>query len=142
MTTLDEAQHSYTILLPQQDEATALVDKYLEQLDPVLHFVHAPSLKQDLNLLYEHLDGGGSVDPNQTVLLLAILSSMSSYWDLSPCTKVFSDPRAASHVAGLYARMTLDVLEHGMFDTMIRDTQWKVRNWLTLQQSVGLLLQL
>ncbi len=44
--------------------------------------IHCPTFRRDLETLYRRLHQGQTVEPVSTVLLLAILASMGSYWGL------------------------------------------------------------
>ena len=103
------------ILLPNQDLATTLLNKYVEQLDPLQHLIHSPTTRRRIETLYAKFQVGERVEPNQTVLLLSILASIASYAGLSYglCkAQTFETPQVAINLAVLWLRTSLDILEH------------------------------
>jgi hypothetical protein len=82
-------------------------------MDPVQHLIHGPTARQSVKQLYRKLHLGEHVEPNETVLLLTTLTSISSYWGLSESSSsAFDTKQTAINVAVLWLRMALDVLEH------------------------------
>lgn len=85
----------------------------MEHLDPTQHFIHCPTVKRSMRTLYDQLERGETVEPNQMVLVLSMLASMSSYWGLGQCSNPFFQHRhMAVKVGQLWLRTTLDILEH------------------------------
>ena len=108
-----EPQHDRCIFLPTEDQATIVFECYAEKLDPLQHLLHIPTVRQSMKSVYRQLKLGERVEPNQTILLLTIFASMSSYWGLSENTSpIFGSMQTAINVAVLWLRTALDVLEH------------------------------
>ena len=108
-----QANDERCILLPDEDVGMHFFDVYVEQLDPVQHLIHGPTARQSVKQLYRKLYLGEHVEPNETVLLLTTLTSISSYWGLSESSSsAFESKQIAINVAVLWLRMALDVLEH------------------------------
>lgn len=103
------------ILLPQKLQMEGFVNAYIEQVDPMQHVIHVPSVRRNLQQLYMRLEEGKQIEPNETVLLLSILATIASYWspEDSRSSKNSFDSVADATKAGYYwIRTTLDVLEH------------------------------
>jgi hypothetical protein len=108
-----EAPPSRIILIPPYDDTTLLVEQYMEQLDPAQHIIHCPTVYRDIETLYIQLHQGQPVAPERTALLLAILTSMGSYWGLAKSESRFLSPASSAAKVGiLWLRTTMDVLEH------------------------------
>ncbi|KAK5173531.1 uncharacterized protein LTR77_002212 [Saxophila tyrrhenica] len=106
-------QSQRTILLPPYEQAKSLMERYIEQLDPVQHLIHCPTVRRDVDELYSHLIQGRSVEPGRTVLLLAMLTSMGSYWGMGGNENpYFTTGSVASKVGMFWLRTAMDVLEH------------------------------
>ena len=103
------------VLLPQKLQMEGLVDAYIEQVDPMQHVIHVPSLRRNLQQLYMRLEEGKQIEPNETVLLLSILATIASYWspqDSRSPGNSFDNVADATKVGYYWIRTTLDVLEH------------------------------
>ena len=88
-------------------------DVYLEQLDPLQHLIHGPTAKEAVRQLYLNLRLGNKAEPNETLLLLAALTSITAYWGLTESTStVFGSRQTAANVAVFWLRITFDVFEH------------------------------
>lgn len=75
-----QCHDDHCILLPDEDVGVHFFGVYMEQLDPVQHLIHGPSARQSVKQLYDKLLVGDHVEPNDTVLLLTTLASITSYW--------------------------------------------------------------
>lgn len=110
---LSDQQHERCILLPSENLALQLFERYAQQLDPLQHLLHVPTTRHSINQLYQHLQNGERVEPNETVLLLTIMTSIASCWGLSDCSSsIFETKQTAINVAVLWLRAALDILEH------------------------------
>jgi hypothetical protein len=108
-----EDHHERCIYLPDEDFGIHFYDTYAKQLDPLQHLIHGPTTRQSVKQLYRKLHAGENVESNETVLFLATLSSISSYWGLSENTSsFFGSMQTAINVAVFWLRTALDVLEH------------------------------
>lgn len=110
---ITETNAERVILIPPYEDSASLADAYIEHLDPAQHIIHIPTVKRNLRVLYDQLERGDAVEPNQTVLALAMLAAMASYWGLGQCSNAFF-PRQhmAIKVGQLWLRTTLDILEY------------------------------
>ena len=108
-----ENQHERCIYLPEEDVGLQFYNTYAKQLDPLQHLIHGPTTRQSVKRLYRNLHAGQDVEPNDTVLFLATLSSISSYWGLSENnSSFFGSMQTAVNVAVFWLRTALDVFEH------------------------------
>jgi hypothetical protein len=117
------------ILLPPFKQTLALVDAYIQYLDPTQHCIHCPTIKSRIRFVYDRLERGEAMEPNQCVLVLSIIAAMTCYWGVGQCPNpIFSHQQMTCKVGQLWLRTTLDILEH------VRRSA--VANLETLQASV------
>lgn len=79
------------------------------------HIIHVPTVQRAIENLYDKLQVGQKVGANETVLLLSILASISSYWspsDLPSSEVIFDSVQDALRIANHWLKTTLDVFEH------------------------------
>lgn len=103
------------ILLPHKNQTVQLFEAYVEQVDPMQHVLHIPTVRRAIEQLYMRMQVGERVEPNQTVLLLSILASIASYWSPAHAeapTGIFDSAQNASKAGSHWLKTTLDVLEH------------------------------
>lgn len=101
------------IMLPSEAEAFRLFSAYVDEIDPMQHVIHVPTVRDSIRKLYSRINRQEQVEANETVLLLSILGSMASYW--SPIVDrhaTFDSTQSSTAVSVLWLRQTLDIMEH------------------------------
>ena len=100
------------IWLPQYHEAKVLLQKFMEDIDPLFHVVHTPSLPAILDQVYAWSNQQGQVKPGNMILLLSIFASCTHSWVQRDCERgLFSTPAEANSQSPLWIKATEDVLD-------------------------------
>lgn len=86
---------------------------YTQYMDPVQPLVHIPTARCSIQRLYQRLQSGEWIDPNDTVLLLSMHISILAYWGLADNSNpLFVTSQQARKVAIYWLRTVLDIFEH------------------------------
>ena len=109
---ISAGQHERCILLPQHSQAVQLFNAYVEQVDPMQHVIHVPSVRRAIERLYARMQVGERIEPNDAVLISSILASISSYWSPAEPTGIFDTVQSACNATHHWLKTTLDILEH------------------------------
>lgn len=103
------------IWLPQYSEAQILLDKYIQDIDHVHHFVHTPSLPDLLSRGYACLSVPGSVNQSGgglIFLFLGIFASATNSWTHPDCDRgLLSSCTEANAQVQLWVKALEDVLD-------------------------------
>ena len=101
------------VWLPNYAESKVLLEKYIQDVDPVHHIVHCPSLMSILNEVYTCLSQQGQVKPGKIILLIAIFASCAHSWVEGDSKRgcLFDTPAAATNQSALWIKALEDVLD-------------------------------
>jgi hypothetical protein len=101
------------IWLPRYEETQILLDKYINEVAPLHHVVHVPSLRQLVDDIYIQLRQHTTPDKGKIILLLSIIASATFYWHCHDNRrKLFSTPAEANAQTTSWVRTTIDLLDH------------------------------
>lgn len=100
------------IWLPQREEATVLLEKYLNEITYIHHVVHLPSIRILIETLYDDLSQQVDIRPGNIALLLSILASATFSWNTRDPDYIFSSVDEADRQSASWVKATLDVLEY------------------------------
>lgn len=118
MAKLDGLDRSSTrcIWLPLYEESKEIVEKYLTDITFLHHVVHIPSVRSNVNELYESLNAKRPVKLGHVSLLLAILASTSFSWTERDMHRpVFSSVKIASELSKRWMTASFEILEYSRF---------------------------
>ena len=101
------------IWLPSRDEAKALVDKYITDLNYLHHITHCPSTRASVDDVYDSLEQQSQLHVGSVALLLAICSDVTYSWTAQDqWRQVFTDVKEANSQAVFWTKAALDVIDH------------------------------
>lgn len=102
------------IPLLRKQQTMELFEFYMERMDSAQHILHPPTVRHSLEALFRDIEAGYNIAPNRTVLLLAICTTVATYWaflEKGPMS-FFASTQQAKDTGFHWLRTTLDVLEH------------------------------
>ncbi|KAM7211594.1 hypothetical protein V8F06_013011 [Rhypophila decipiens] len=103
------------IVLPLQEEANVLVDKFINCVSYIYRVVHHPSLPAIVDDVYRQINGHEPIRPGHLVLLLSIIATATHVWgsgdgQTGSASLLFSSAAQANSQTPLWIKLTHDVL--------------------------------
>ena len=117
------------ISLPTKEEAVLLFETYSKAVEYLQHILHLPFVQKKMDTIYLQLYRREPVEPSHVTLLMSMFATVAL--EMSYETRVyplFRTTQEAHQAAILWARFTLDVMEHTRRTTgpTLEDLQAKV----------------
>ncbi|OQD81270.1 hypothetical protein PENANT_c028G10021 [Penicillium antarcticum] len=104
------------IWLPLYEEASIIIEKYIEEITYLHHVAHTPSLRVLVEKLYGDLRESKPVEIGQVSLLLGILASTTTFWtEHDMQNEIFSSVEEANGQSIRWMKLALEVIEYSRF---------------------------
>ncbi|KAF2658465.1 hypothetical protein K491DRAFT_676493 [Lophiostoma macrostomum CBS 122681] len=107
--------------MPDLAEAKILLDKFLEEVEPLHHVIYRPSISTLLARVYCNLANQKPLKSGEIILLLSIFASASHSWSHSDCSArgMYSCSMHASKQAAYWMEATEDLIDYAHRTTRV-----------------------
>ncbi|KAM5360633.1 hypothetical protein ACJZ2D_013593 [Fusarium nematophilum] len=108
------------VWLPERQDTTRILDKYLHDISFIHHVIHAPTVKLQVDRVHDAVDLGRQPPMGPVALLLAIFANATGLWTARDLSRnLFWSVSEAHSQASVWQRAGLDILDHLQQDSHV-----------------------